>query len=206
MSQLGKRKSILLSSFSSRRSLRSIVTDESSTASRASEVSPSSRNIRICKPGASVVSLLESASVASVESPFISTLKRSEYGDSPKASESSVYTTYLASDTVSKRSHIPRSSHFENIASFINHKGVLPVSSDRSLELETRELQSYRPRTSLCDEDFELHLVENAIFMTFCLKEANRLHSTNSRFWDDLDLDEVLKGDITPRTESLLAQ
>lgn len=71
------------------------------------------------------------------------------------------------------------------------------------MAFEIQELESLCSQISSPDEDLQLHLVENAIFMTFCLKEADRINNTSTRYWDDLDAEEIFKND-TMQSESLL--
>lgn len=86
-------------------------------------------------------------------------------------------------------SRIPRSSHYGNISSFIDGSN----SARKTQQQEIDELNTSCARISAPGEDLLLHLVENAIFMTFCLKEADRVSKRSTRYWDDLDIDEVLR-------------
>ncbi|WPK23071.1 hypothetical protein PUMCH_000295 [Australozyma saopauloensis] len=199
MVQLGKRRSTILSSFSSRRSLRTIVTgDTPSDQMRTINSDHSSRpNIRsrvVAAPSSTSDSSLDSLTL---ESPLASTFRRSEtfsaYSSAP--SETSF--------DLRKFGGIPRSTHCGNISSYVGSKNVLPLGNRQSMAFEIQELESLCSQISSPDEDLQLHLVENAIFMTFCLKEADRINNTSTRYWDDLDAEEIFKND-TMQSESLL--
>lgn len=184
-----KRKSTLLS-LTSHRSLKTLVSDpipfKSIYATR--ELPVISKPLSSRKKSVDSSSLSDHSAEGSLDSPFLNvSVEDCQYTESLY----SVPSKFLASTGGCKRSNsrIPRSSHYGNISSFIDGS----KTARKSQQQEMDELNISCARISAPGEDLQLHLVENAIFMTFCLKEADRINKRSTRYWDDLDIDEVLR-------------
>lgn len=189
MMSSNKRKSTLLS-LSSHRSLKTLVSDPVPFKSLQTtrEIPIISKPLSARKKSVGSDGLSDHSAESPSDSTFtINSLARSRYIDHPYSTSSK----YILSTGGYKKSNsrIPRSSHCGNISSFIDGSNFARKSQQQELD----ELNVSCAQISAPGEDLELHFVENAIFMTFCLKEADRINKRSTRYWDDLDIDEVLR-------------
>lgn len=191
-----KRKSTLLS-LSSHRSLKSLISDPTPHKAQSGDYDSSRKvnSVPLETKSSDVLPLDFSCLDSPLSTLFSAHEMYSGHANSTSSTFSSKNFPPQSSKENGKKSggKIPRSSHYDNISSFVDEINYLPITNYNSLAEESRELSSFSSAGSSIEEDLELHIVENAIFMTFCLKEADRINKTNVRYWDQLNLDEVLK-------------
>lgn len=128
-------------------------------------------------------------------------LAYSAHGSVIRKSEISSEFSDYGANYLDNKSRIPRAANFDNLCSFVDSKDTVVADDAVPHVDDVQELQTQCARLYSPDEDLQLRFVDNAFFMTFYLGEADRANKTHIRHWDDLDIEETLKGSYTLRKE-----
>lgn len=148
---------------------------------------------------------LASVDAESIELPSPTIMEHDEKEDTPEQINARhlQYTQYadmLDLEEISMPTRIHRTTNLGDMRKFVESDEMLPMNNRKSLEFEAQELQTQRSRICAQDGDGDcvMLLVENAFVMTFFGG------NDTTRFWDDVDVCAVLKGEMEDYASELL--
>lgn len=104
---------------------------------------------------------------------------------------------YVLEEKVSTPTKLHRTVNLHNMKEFIGKLEGLPVPmlNRKSLDFEANEIKQLQEKLSKEKDDVNIHLCENAMFMTFFQQGANESIDRSTRTWDEIDTAETFKLD-----------